>query len=99
MGCGGRTKARVAGCTEDFAKLCQDGCNPKVLAATIALIRCSPRLEAIWAMIVGPPERREKAKRALENVAGTLEEVFGTVIAAEEEKETAEFAKIGRIPC
>jgi hypothetical protein len=66
-----------------------------VLAAIIALIRYSPRLEVIWAMIVGPPEKREKAKRASENAAEILEKIFG---AAEEEKDRAEFAKIGRIP-
>lgn len=88
-------KLASPGAREDFAELCQNGCNAKVLAAIIVLIRYSPRLEVIWAMIVGSPEKREKAKRALENTAGILEEIFGT---AEEEKDRAEFAKIGRIP-
>ncbi len=91
-------KLALPGAREDFAELCKHGCNPQVLAAIIALIRYSPRLEAIWAVIVGPPESRQQATRSLENAAATLEEVFGTFIAVEDEKDRAKFAKIERIP-
>jgi len=91
-------KLASPGAREDFDELCKDGCNPQVLAGIIALIRNSPRLEAIWEMIVGQRENRKKATRVLENAAATLEDVFGAFIAVEDEKDRAEFAKIGRIP-
>lgn len=86
------------GAREDFEQLCKDGCNRQVLAAIVALLRFSPHLGAIWAMIVGPPQNRQKATQALENAAATLEQVFGALLALEDEKARAEFAKIGRIP-
>lgn len=91
-------KLASPGAREDFEELCKDGCNPQVLAAIVALRRHSPRLEAIWAMIVSPPENRQKATQALENAAATLEQVFGAFLAMEDEKARAKFAKIGRIP-
>jgi len=91
-------KLTSPGAREDFAELCKDGCNPQVLTAMIALIRSCPRLESIWATMVGPPENRQKVTRALENAAATLEEVFSGFMAVEDEKDRMEFAKIGRIP-
>lgn len=86
------------GAREDFSELCNDGCNPLMLAALTKLIRASPRLEAIWTILVGPAENRQKLRRTMENAATTLEEVFGAVIAVEEEKDRAKYAGIGRIP-
>ena len=91
-------KLASPGPREDFDELRKHGCNPQALAAILAALRNSPRLEAMWAMIVGPPESRQKAARALENAATTLEEVFGAFMAVEDEKDRVEFAKIGRIP-
>jgi hypothetical protein len=85
------------GAREEFHELCDHGCNRKVLAAIIALNRYSPRLETVWAMVVAPPEGRQKATRALENAAATLEAIFGSVIAAEDEKSKTAFANLGRI--
>jgi hypothetical protein len=48
--------------------------------------------------MVGHPENREKATRALENTAQTLEKLFNSVIATENERKNVEFAKIGRLP-
>jgi hypothetical protein len=85
------------GAREEFDELCDHGCNPKVLAFTIALVRYSPHLETAWAMLVGPPEGRQKATRDLENAAATLETIFAGAIAAEDEKNKTEFANLGRI--
>jgi hypothetical protein len=85
------------GAREDFDELCKHGCNPQVLAVIVAGLRNSPRLEAIWAMMVGPTETRQKAIQTLEKAVGTLEEIFGVFIAVEDERDRAEFAKIGRI--
>jgi len=83
------------GAREDFAELCNEGCNPHVLAALIKLIRATPHLEAIWTTLVGPLENRQKVRRTLESAAATLEKAFG---GFEEEKVRAECARIGRIP-
>jgi hypothetical protein len=93
-----RQKLASPGAREDFEELCQHGCNPQVLALIVAVLRNSPRLEAMWAIVVGPPENREKAARALENAAAVLEEIFGAFTAVEDEKDRAELDKIGRIP-
>ena len=93
-----RQKLTSPGARDDFDELCKDGANPQVLAAIIVLIRYSPRLEVLWTMIVGPPENRQRAARALENAAAMFEEVFGAFIGVEDENDRAEFAKIGRIP-
>ena len=53
------------GAREDFNELCEHGCNRKVLAAIVALIRHSSGLEAMWATVVGPPEGRQKATQRL----------------------------------
>jgi hypothetical protein len=86
------------GARQDFDELCKHGCNPQVLAAIVGGLRNSPRLEAIWTIMVGPIESRQKTIQALEKAAATLEEIFGTFIAVEDEKDREEFAKIGRIP-
>ena len=86
------------GAREDFVELCKDGCTPQVLAAIVALLRHSPRLETFWQMMVGPLENRRKTVQALEKAAATLEEVFGDLIATEDEEQRATFTKIGRIP-
>src|SRR5580700_2108472 len=85
------------GAREDFDELCNHCCNREVLAVIVAVLRDSPRLETTWAMIVGPTENRQKATRSLEKAALTLEEIFGAVIAVEDDKDSAELAKIGRI--
>jgi hypothetical protein len=85
------------GARQDFDELCKHGCNPQVLVAIVAGLRNSPRLEAIWAMMVGPTEDRQKTIQTLEKAAATLEEIFGAFIAVEDEKVREEFAKIGRI--
>ena len=86
------------GARQDFDELCEHGCHPEVLAAIVAGLRNSPRLEAIWAMMVGPTENRQKTIQTLEKAAAKLEEIFGAFIAVEDEKDREEFAKIGRIP-
>ena len=86
------------GAREDFAELRKDGCLPLVLAAMVALLRHSPRLETVWEMMVGSAENRRKATRGLEKAAATLEEAFGALIAIEDEAQRAAFANIGRIP-
>ena len=91
-------KLTSPGAREDFDELCADGCSPQVLAAIAAVFRYSPRSQRFWAMLVGPPEDRQKTKRILENAAATLEDIFGAFIAAEDEKDRAQFAKLGRIP-
>jgi hypothetical protein len=83
------------GAREDFTELCDDGCNPHVLAALIKLTRASPRLEVIWTTLLGPAENRQKFRRTMENAAAMLEKAFGAV---EEDKERGEYARIGRIP-
>ena len=85
------------GAREDFAELCKDGCHAQALAAIVTLIRYCPRLGALWTMVVGSPENRQKATRILESAAATLEELFGVFISKEGEMNQAEFAKIGRI--
>jgi hypothetical protein len=91
-------KLNSPGAQEDFAELCKDACNPQVLAANITLIRYCPRFESIWAMMVGPPENRQKVAGILEDAAATLENVFRGFMAVEDENDRAKFAKIGRIP-
>lgn len=90
-------KLNSPGAREDFAELCKDGCNPQVLAAIITLIRYCPLFESIWAMMVGPPENRQKVAGTLENAAATLENVFRGFMAVEDENDRTKFAKIGRI--
>jgi hypothetical protein len=86
------------GAREDFNELCEHGCNQKVLAAIVALIRHSSGLEAMWAMVVGPPEGRQKATKALENAAATLEGIFGSEIGVSaDDKSKTDFANLGRI--
>lgn len=93
-------KQRLAspGAREDFTELCEAGCLQLVLAGIVTLLRYSPLLEGFWAEMVGHPENREKATRALENTAQTLEKLFNSVIASENEGKNVEFAKIGRLP-
>jgi hypothetical protein len=61
------------GAREDFTELCEAGCFQLVLAGIVALLRYSPLLEGFWTEMMGHPENREKATRALENAAQTLE--------------------------
>jgi phosphohistidine phosphatase SixA len=86
------------GAREDFAELCEDGCHAHAVAAIITLIRHCPQLEDFWKMIVGPPEKRQKVIRALENAAASLEEVFKLPLSLENEENRTEFAKGTRIP-
>jgi hypothetical protein len=86
------------GAREDFDELCKDGCHAQAVAAIITLIRYCPQLEDFWKMIVGPPEKRQRIIKGLENAAAALEEVFEIPIALEDERNREEFAKIGRIP-
>ena len=48
--------------------------------------------------MVGQPNNREKATRALEGAAQTLEALYGDVIALGKEDESEKFTRIGRIP-
>lgn len=93
-----RQKLPSPGAREDFVELHEDGCHAQALAAIMTLIRHCPGLEALWAVVVGPPENRQKATRSLESTAATHEEIFGVFISKEDEKDRTEFAKIGRIP-
>jgi hypothetical protein len=86
---------RSPGGRDDFDTLCQDGCQPLVLAAILALMRYRPHLESLWGMITGPPGHRQKATRTLEKAAVTVEGLFGEGI--ENEKLSAEAARVGRI--
>ena len=54
------------GAREEFTELCKAGCLPQGLAALITLFRYSPPLETFWTEMVGQPNNREKATRALE---------------------------------
>jgi hypothetical protein len=49
-------------------------------------------------MIVGPPEKRQKVIKALENAAASLGEVFRIPLLLENEENREKFAKGGRIP-
>ncbi len=93
-----KQKLTSPGAREDFTELCDAGCFQLVLAGIVALLRYSPLLEGFWTEMVGHPENREKATRALENAAQTLENLFSGVIATENEGKNVEFAKIGRLP-
>jgi len=91
-------KLASPGARTDFAELCRHGCTPQVLAAIIALFRFAPRVERLWAEMIGHPRKRQKVTRALEKAASMLEEVFGEFIAAEDESQRETFADLGRIP-
>jgi hypothetical protein len=93
-----KQKLTSPGAREDFTELCEAGCLQLVLAGIVTLLRYSPQLEGFWTETVGHPDNREKATRALENVAQTLENLFTSVIASENEGKNVEFAKIGRLP-
>jgi hypothetical protein len=86
------------GAREDFDELCENGCLQLALAAIVALLHHSPHLERFWTEIVGRPDNREKATRALENAIQTLENLFGYFIALENKGKSNEFSKIGRLP-
>jgi hypothetical protein len=84
------------GAREDFAELRESGCLQLALAALVALLRYSPLLERFWTEIVGRPDNREKATRILQAAAQTLQNLFSSFIALENEGKSAEFTKIGR---
>lgn len=86
------------GARGDFVELCKDGCHAQAVAAIVTLIRFCPQLEDFWKMIVGPPEKRQKVIRALENAAASLEAVFKIPLLLENEEDWTEFAKGVRIP-
>lgn len=86
------------GAREDFTELCESGCLQLALAVIVALLRYSPLLERFWTEMVGWPDNREKATRILQNAAQTLENLFSSFIALENEGKSAEFTKIGRLP-
>jgi hypothetical protein len=91
-------KLERSGARADFDEFCNDGCTPQILAALMALFRYSPNLEKFWVEMVGHPDRREKAEKALEKAAATLESFFGSFIASEDEQQRAELMEIGRLP-
>jgi hypothetical protein len=95
---GEKQRLTSPGAREDFTELCEAGCLQLVLAGIVTLLRYSPLLEGFWTEMVGHPENREKATRALENAAQKLEKLFNSVIASENEGKNVEFAKIGRLP-
>lgn len=86
------------GAREEFAELCKAGCLPQGLAALVLLLRYSPFLEKFWTEMVGQPSNRDKATRALENAAQTLETLYAGVIALGSDVENEQFSKIGRVP-
>ncbi len=86
------------GAREEFAELCKAGCLPQGLALLVMLVRYSPFLEKFWMEMVGQQSNRDKATRALENAAKTLEVLFGDVIPFGSEAESEHFTKIGRVP-
>ena len=93
-----KQRLRSPGAREDFTELCESGCLPLVLAGLVALLRYSPLLQGFWTEMVGHPDNREKATDALENATQTLERLFNSVIASENEGKSVEFTKIGRLP-
>ena len=75
---------RHPGAREDFDELCKHGCNPQVLAPSRTAKFPSPRSH------LGndgqTTETRQKAIQSLEKAVGTLEEIFGVLIAVEDER-------------
>jgi hypothetical protein len=86
------------GAREVFTELCEAGCLQLVLAAIVALLRYSSHLQVFWTEMAGRPDNREKTTRILESAAETLENLFGSVIALENDGKGTEFIKIGRLP-
>jgi hypothetical protein len=93
-----KQKLTSPGAWEDFVELCEAGCFQPILAGIVMLLRYTPRLEAFWIEMVGRPDNREKATRTLEGAAQTLENLFGAVIASENEGKKPELERIGRLP-
>jgi hypothetical protein len=86
------------GAREDFAELCKHGCFSVTLAAIVALLRYSPSFERLWNLVVGQPNERDKATRALEDAANTLDNLFGVVIGTERDSLDKELTQAGRLP-
>lgn len=86
------------GAQKDFDELCRQGCVPQILAAVLAFIRVSPLLERVWTEIVGHPRKRQKLTRGLKRAVAVTEDVFGKLIAEEDESQKQKLARMGRIP-
>lgn len=82
----------------DFDELSASGCVPQVLAALLALLRWTPTMESFWQQIYGNPEKRRTVVKSLEKSALALEQLFGFVIALENEEVLTKFDKLARIP-
>jgi hypothetical protein len=93
-----RQKLASSGARTDFDELCEAGCAPQVLALIIALLRYSPKLTGLGTVVLGDPDKREKAFRSLERASTALEEIFGETLTLEDEKVRADFLRIGRVP-
>jgi hypothetical protein len=93
-----KQKLGSPGAREEFIELCEAGCFQPVLAGIVMLVRYAPRLEAFWTQMVGRPDNREKAIRTLESAAQTLENLFSGVIESENEGQSPELDRIGRLP-
>jgi hypothetical protein len=87
------SRARVS-----FSELCNNGCAPQMLSASIALLRNSPEAEKSWSKIVGGPYKRNKAAHDFEKAARIIDDLFkGFDIAEDNSTELAWLRALGRI--
>jgi hypothetical protein len=91
-------RLRSPGARDDFTELSKHGCFPLTLAAIVALLRFSPSLEGLWSLVVGRPDERERATRALEEAGHTLENLFGAVMGEGKNLLDEKLTQAGRLP-
>lgn len=92
-----RTKLSLPGAQTDFDELTASGCVAQILAALLALLKWSPKMQDFWTQTYGNPKNRKRVIRSLERAASELEQLWSFTTDPENEKAEAQFAEIGRI--
>lgn len=88
------TAALLRQSTGGFSELCEKGCAPQMLAASIALFREPPEAEKAWSKIVSGPYKRGKAAHAFENAADIIDDLFKGFAMAEDDSPSLHAAEL-----
>src|SRR5713226_3115034 len=80
-----RLSLSIPGARSDFDELCAKGCAGPVLALLVFCMRLSPKTGEFWSEIVGEPAKRQKAIRAFQRAADTLDNIFEGLVKADSE--------------
>ena len=85
------------GAGDDFRELAAKGCVRQILAALLALLKWSPRVEVFWKQLYGNLEQRRRTRRSLEKASSMLADLFRFTIPLEDDEFAEGLAETGHL--